>query len=121
MSRDIFVQDLPLGLQHVEDIPDDFVPAALPVTRSQIIEVVRSEAPHANTADPTWITIQQEGAYHIEVNLDEAEQLAGFAFHVRGGQQADELIGRILQRLGLRALDTDNESGLFDFHNRGGD
>ena len=119
MSRDIFVQDLPPGVQHVEDIPDDFVPVALPVTRAQVIDAVRSEAPHANTADSAWITIQEEGEYHIEVNLEEAEQLMGFAFHVRGGQKADELIGRILQRLGLRALDTDSESGLFGFYENG--
>lgn len=77
---------------------------------------MRSEAPHASTADSAWIVIQQEGEYHIEVSLEESEQLMGFAFHVRGGQKADELIRRILQRLGLRALDTDSESGLFDLY-----
>jgi hypothetical protein len=119
MSRDIFVQSLPADLQHVEDIPEDFVPVALPVTRAQIIDAVRSEASHANTGDSAWITIEEEGEYHIEVNLEAAEQLMSFAFHVRGGQKADELIGRILRRLGLRAIDTDSESGLFDIHENG--
>jgi hypothetical protein len=114
MSRDIFVQDLPPGIQHVEDIPGEFEPMALPVTRAQVTDAVRGEAPHANTVDSAWITIQKDGEYHIEVNLGETEQLMGFTFHVRGGQKADELISRILQRLRLRALDTDSESGLFD-------
>jgi hypothetical protein len=119
MSRDIFVQDLPPDLQHVKDIPDDFAPAALPVTRAQIIDAVRSEAPHANTADSTWITIEEEGKYHIEVSLRKEEPVKSFAFHVRGGRTAEELIGRILGRLGLRALDPARESCLFDIHENG--
>jgi hypothetical protein len=77
-------------------------------------DAARKEAPHATTANPTWITIQEDGEYPIELNLEDSERLMGFAFHVRGGEKVDELMSRILRRLGLRALDADSESGLFD-------
>jgi hypothetical protein len=113
LSRDIFVQDLPLGIASVEEIPDDFVPRALPVTRAQVIAVLCAEAPEADAEDPSWVTIAAAGRYHIEVNLGSTERLESFAFQVRGGSDAEQLIKRILRQLDLRALDPESESGLF--------
>jgi hypothetical protein len=113
MSRDIFVQDLPPGIVSVEDIPDDFVPQMLGVTRSQVIAAVRSVEPKCDVSDPSWIIIEAPGEYHIEANLGASESLESFAFHVRGGREAEQLIRRILERLNLRALDSESEFGVF--------
>lgn len=115
MSRDIFVQDLPEGLVSVEDIPDDFEPKALKASRTEVIAAILAEAPHANFSDPAWGVIEAPGLYHIEVNLAETDQLDSFAFHLRGGVEAELLLSRILRRLNLYAIDTDSENGLFQF------
>ncbi len=113
MSRDIFVQDLPAGILSVDDIPDDFVPQLLGVTRSQVVAAVRSVVPKCDVSDPSWISLEEPGKYHIEVNLGTSERLESFAFHVRGGREAEQLIKRVLERLNLRALDSESETGVF--------
>jgi hypothetical protein len=113
VSRDIFVQDLPPGVASVADIPNDFVPQPLPVTRSQILAAIRAEAPECDARDPTWIRIDSSGKYAIEVNIGNREPLKSFAFHVRGGPEAELLVERILKRLDLRALDSESDSGVF--------
>ena len=113
VSRDIFVQDLPAGIASVDDIPEEFVPRPLTVTRAQVIAALCAEAPHANISDPAWVTIVVPGRYHIEASLGASERLEHFAFHVRGGADAEQLIARVLDRLALRALDVASESGLF--------
>jgi hypothetical protein len=113
VSRDIFVQDLPARILSVEDIPEDFVPRALEVTRSEVMSAIRAVAPKADLSDPSWIALQSPGKYHIEVNLGPNEQLESFAFHMRGGWEAEQLIKRILDSLNLRALDSESDSGLF--------
>lgn len=85
MSRDIFVQDLPPGIASVGDIPDEFVPQPLAVTRAEVIAALSAEAPHTNISDPASVTIAVPGRYHIEANLGTSERLEHFAFHVRGG------------------------------------
>jgi hypothetical protein len=112
-SRDIFVQDLPPGVVSVEDIPDNFVPRMLGVTRSQVVAAVQAEKPKCDVRDPSWILIEESGVYYIEVNLGTSESLESFAFHVRGGGEAEQLIRRILERLNLRALDSESEFGVF--------
>ena len=114
MSRDIFVQDIPPGVTAVAEIPQDFEPRMLPCSRSEVIRVIRSLAPHANASDAAWVTIESNGSYHIEVNLGAEEALDSFAFHVRGGVEAEILISRILRELGLRAFDVDSDCGIFE-------
>lgn len=113
MSRDIFVQDLPSGVASVADIPDGFVPQPLTVTRPQILAAIRAEAPDCDASDPTWIRIDSSGKYAIEVNISKNEPLRSFAFHIRGGPEAELLVARVLKRLGLRALDPESDSGVF--------
>ncbi len=112
MGYDIYVQDLPRGIASVSEIPDDFVPKPLGL-RSSVIGTILGIAPHANFADPAWGVILKDSIYHIEVNLGDAEELDSFAFHIAGGGEAIELVSNILSALGLRALDPQSESGLF--------
>ena len=113
MSRDIFVQDLPPTITSVAQIPNDFEPRSIG-SRSQIIAVIGSVVPKADCSDPSWVVIDESPVFHIEVNLGETENLAGFAFHVSGGAEADRVVSRILDALHLRALDPASDSGLFE-------
>ena len=83
MSWDIFVQDIPEHAVSLDDIAEDFKPKLL-VSRSNVIGAILKFAPFADVSDPTWVRIQGHGA-DIEVSLGDQEQVAGFAFHVRGG------------------------------------
>ena len=112
MSWDIFVQDIPEHAVSLDDIAEDFKPK-LVVFRSNVIGAILKIAPFADVSDPTWVRIQGHGA-DIEVSLGDQEQVAGFAFHVRGGDASIGIIAGILQDLRLRALDPGSDTGIFD-------
>jgi hypothetical protein len=112
LSRDIFVQDLPLGISSVSQIPSDFEPGLIG-TRSEVIAVIKQVAPTVDFADPSWGVLSEPSKFYIEVNLGNDEELSSFAFHVTGGVEAERVIERILQTLNLRALDTGSDTGLF--------
>ena len=114
MSHNIFVQNLPPGIRSVDEIPDDFEPGSIGA-RSEVIGAIKSVVPSADFTDPSWGKIIGLPSYYIEVNLGESEVLDSFAFHVTGGLEAMQIITRILQALNLRALDSEAESGLFQF------
>jgi hypothetical protein len=104
MSRDIFVQDLPLEAKCVADIPSDFRP--VPVgKRTEIINCISGVVPTADFSDPSWGLIDGND-WSIEVNLGPDEECRSFAFHVRGGDAAAGVVAAILQKLNLRALDS---------------
>jgi hypothetical protein len=104
MSWDIFVQDFPKDLIHLEDFPEDFQPASIG-KRSDIIKKIIEVAPNADFSDPTWGRIDGKD-WSIEVNISEKEDCTGFAFHVRGGDTAASIVADILDRLKLRAADS---------------
>ena len=112
MSWDIFVQDIPEHAVSLDDIAEDFKPGLL-VSRSNVIGTILKVAPFADISDPTWVRIQGHGA-DIEVSLGDQEQVAGFAFHVRGGDASIGIIAGILRDLRLRALDPGSDTGIFD-------
>ena len=113
MSREIFVQDLPRGITSVAEIPDDFRPRIIGA-RSEIIATIQDMVPAADFSDPAWGKLIEPTVYDIEVNLGSTEEIRSFAFHVSGGIEADVLIGRILRKLELRALDPSSETGIFE-------
>ena len=104
MSWDVFVQDLPQEAKSAADIPADFRPASIG-KRSAIIEKIREVFPTADFSDPSWGRINGDN-WSIEVNIGANEDCGGFALHIRGGDAAVGAVEAILQRLHLRALDT---------------
>jgi hypothetical protein len=111
MSYDIFVQDLPEGVETVKDIPADFKPALLG-KRSTFIEKIIEVVPAADFRNPSWGKIDGDG-WSIEVSMGASEDSDGFTFHVRGGSAALAVVAMILQHLNLRALDPQAASGFF--------
>lgn len=104
MSWDIFVQDLPRDAKTTADIPDDFKSASLG-PRAGIIKRILEVVPTADFSDPAWGVVAGKD-WSIEVNLGNDERCDGFAFHVRGGDEAVGAVAAMLDRLGLRALDS---------------
>ena len=112
MSWDIYVQDLPKGIQSVDEIPEDFVPGPIG-RRSKVINQIIDLVPEADFSDPSWGRI--EGAdFSVKLNMGDDEDLQSFAFHVRGSEGAVGVVAAILDRLGLQALAPGSEAGLFE-------
>ncbi len=107
MSWDVFIMNLPLDAQTVDEIPDDFEPAPLG-PHAAIIEKIREVASSADFSDLSWGMIDGED-YWIEANLGKDEVVNCCALHVRGGDLAVACVMAIIDRLGARALDTSGE------------
>ena len=86
MSWDVFVLNLPSGIRSFDDIPKDFEPPPLG-TRAEIIAKIMAVYPQADFSDPSWGTLKLPECW-IEFSLGANEQVASFAMHVRGGEQA---------------------------------
>lgn len=115
VSRDIFVQDIPPSAQSVEDIPDDWMPNALPITASDVIAAVCELVPAADFSTPTWGHVALPGA-DVEVNVPDEIPLRFFALHVRAiDSSADAFVDALLKKLGVRALDPEGApvTGIF--------
>lgn len=110
MSWDLYVMDLPVDAQDISDIPHDFVGEPLG-TRTDLIAMIHEVVPEAEFFDPSWGHISHPD-FSIEISMGR-EELDSFAFHVRGGDLAIGLVAEILQKLNLRAVDPQADSGLF--------
>jgi hypothetical protein len=103
VSWDILIMDLPPHAQTVSDVPDDFKPRPLG-SRGGLMTAILSAAPMADFSDPSWGRIANQD-FSIEINIGEGEKVGSIMLYVRGGDQALELITKILDRLNARALD----------------
>ena len=111
MSWDIFAMDVPPEFKSIEEIPSDFTPRSLG-SRSALIAKLKAIVPIADFSDPSWGLIEKDG-WSIELNMGDDEVCRDFAFHVRGdGDEAVEVVARILTGLGIRAFDPQS-GGLF--------
>lgn len=113
MSRDIFVQDVPVGISGVDEIPDDWQPQPLPFGHAEVVAAVQELAPQADISDPEWIHVTLPGV-DVEVNVTDESPLKSFALHIRAtdGEAADAWVRRLLNRLGARAFDPESQSGI---------
>lgn len=112
MSWDVFVQQLPEGVRHVADIPDDFVPGALG-TRREIVAGIRDVFPKVDFSDPEWGRVERRG-FSIEVNMGADDPVMSFALHIRGDRSAAAAVAALLDRLGFPATDPQSPTGIFD-------
>jgi hypothetical protein len=112
VSLDIFVQDIPAGVENVEEIPEDLVPQPIGARSAIIVGILRA-APEVDFTRPDWGTIEAED-YSIEINIGVEDPVTGFAFHLRGGQRGLFQVADILEELDVRAFAPESESGLFE-------
>ena len=104
MSWDIFIQQFPATVRRVADIPDSFTPEPIG-RRSEVIAKIRSAVPGADFSDPAWGVLSTD-AYSIEFGLGDDDPVQGITLHVRGSDAVVPQITRLLQVLGLRAIDS---------------
>lgn len=110
-SWDIIVQDIPPGITSVDQMPQGF--RAAPIgRRDDIMAAIREIAPDVDFTDPTWGVLRRD-SFSIEINIGDEPVTHDFAFHVRGADEAVDVITQILQRLELRAYDPQSISGIF--------
>ena len=104
MSWDIFAVNVPLVFESIEEIPPDFKPKPLG-DRSAVIARIKRIVPTADFSDPSSGLIDEDG-WSIELDMGDDEICEDFAFHVRGdGDEAVEVVARILDGLGIRGFD----------------
>jgi hypothetical protein len=113
LSYDLLVQDLPDGITSVREIPDDFQPRGLGLTRTDLIEAIATAWREVNSSDPAWLTVDTAD-YSIEFNLGADDPIDNFALHVRGGAPTFGAVARFLDALSVQAIDVQDETGLFD-------
>jgi hypothetical protein len=89
------------------------MPEPLPYSHDEIIACIRRVVPCADFPYPEWGHIEGED-YSIEVDIRRVEPMRSFAFHCRAaGREADYVVADILNELGLRGVDPDDETGIF--------
>lgn len=113
MSWDVFAFNLPPGIKSIDEIPKGWSPSPLG-KRKDIIDKICVLYPQANFSDPSWGTLRLPEV-SIEFNPGEDEEVDCLAMHVRGGDPAPHVVAHILGELGMRALCSDSESGLFEY------
>lgn len=111
MSWDIYVQELPVGIISVDEIPADFRPGTIG-RRDDIVAGIMQVAPATDWSDPAYGRIRGPG-FSINVSLGLDDPTTGFTFFVRGGDEAVHIIADILDVLGLTALDGGAPGALF--------
>jgi hypothetical protein len=87
VSWDVFVQEIPPGIESVEEIPDDFRPGPLG-RRGEFIRRIQAFVPSADFKNPAWGVLDTP-EFSVEFNMGEDED-------------------------GLRAFDPQSPAGIFE-------
>lgn len=114
MSWDLYVQDLPHGIQNVAKIPPDFEPRELG-TRAVLIAQIQRLLPECHFSNSSLGCIEADD-YSIEIELGDTEVVTGIALHIRGDERAAYLVQYLLEGLQLHALDPSSDTGVFSLH-----
>jgi hypothetical protein len=109
MSWDIYIQDFPEAAKTVAEVPDDFQPRALG-PRADLIEQIREVIPSADFSKPDWGIFEGDG-FSIEFVMGDEDVCSVITLMIRGGGSPTPLVGALLDRLQLRAIDC--QSGEF--------
>lgn len=104
MSLDVFVQDLPRDVTRVEELPDDFRPGDLDLSRDEVLAAARAVGGEVDDVGATWARWTGPG-YDIEIGLEHPER--SFALHCSGDAPACRAAAvALVERLGVRAFVT---------------
>lgn len=101
-SWDVYAQDLP-AVAKVSQIPEGFQPKPLG-TRRHIIERIRQVVPNLRFDADGWASVTGPDT-DVEINVGREDPVRSIAFHGRGGAGDVALVDRVLEALGVRALD----------------
>ncbi len=111
VTWDLYIQDMPEGLEHIDDLSRDHVGKVLG-TRTEIARRIAAGGPAV-----TWRTASYgriSGArYTIDIDLGPDENVRTVVLMVRGENPAARVAGRIITALGYPAVDPMAPNGLF--------
>jgi hypothetical protein len=112
MSWDVVIMRFPEGFDgDFEEIPDDWEPENL-FTQNYFEEEIKKVFPNI-IGDKTWMTLNAE-TFSIEFNIGGDDPVNSITLHIRGGDEAIQVIGTICKKFNCQALDT-TECKLIDF------
>lgn len=110
MSWDIYIQDLP-PVSSMKEVPNDHVPKPIG-KRTDVIKKIYEAIPNAEGEGNDWIFLRDEGVdMSIQVHMENLEEVRYLLVHVFDGDNSPKYVSKILEKLELRALDT--ETGEF--------
>jgi hypothetical protein len=112
MSWDVFCMHLPPGMKSMADMPEEFRPPPIG-PRAEIVAKICAAFPECDFSDPSWGRLDAPGCI-VEISPGDEEIVDVVCLHVRGDSRAPAVVVKILDALGLRAIDPSSESGVFE-------
>jgi len=83
-------------------------------TKTEVIEQLKQILPKVDFSDPTWGKLEGNN-YFIEFNMGDDEIVDGLMLHIRGGDEAIDIIKTITIKTGWKAFDC-SDGNLIDFY-----
>jgi len=106
--------DIPPGVTSVQELPADWDPQPLPLTRGQVVEAVLDAAPDAEFPETGSVRVTRPGL-ELEISIPDGELFKSFvlSFGAADRTVVDPILREILGRLDVRAFDADAPGQIF--------
>lgn len=102
MSWDVILMNVPSNIESIMALEGD-----LPVlgSNTEVLSILSNALPAINLSDPTWGVFDGDN-FAIEFSIGDKDPVHTIMLHVRGSDEVIEVIERLCQYSGWRALDT---------------
>ena len=105
MSWDVMFMDLPKTINRLDEIPEDFEPGSL-CSRDAYEKMVFELFPDIDENDDrSWMSLTGDG-YSIEFSAGSDDPVESLVLHVRGREAPMNVIKKICDYTGWKAIDT---------------
>ena len=111
MSWDVLLMNISESVARIEDLPQDFKNVL--GSRADMLARLVALVPNLDLSDPSWGQLDHP-SFSVEFNLGNEDPIDTVMLHVRGGDEAVQLIQTICEASGWRAYDT-STGELMDF------
>ena len=113
MSYDVFLMRVPPEISTLEELQELSSPLELGA-KSEVCTALAKVVPEIAFREPDWGVLQTE-EFSIEFNIGDKDPVIMLALHIRGGDQAIDVLQAICEATGWHALDGSTPSGFIDF------
>ena len=103
MSWDVYIDNFPLDIERVADIPDDFRPAPLG-NRIDLIAKIREVVPDTDFSDPACGVLEARN-FCVDFRMGASEVCKSITLEIRGGGNPAAFVAALLDHMKLRAID----------------
>ena len=113
MSWDILLMNVSDNIKSSNDLPHDFK-SNLGIS-ADVLSILSRIVPEIDLHDPMWGTLEGDG-FLIEFNIGDQEPITSITLHIRGSDNAVDIVKRICTNTGWRAIDF-STGNFIDFEN----